>query len=140
MRTLLVPIFLAVCSLAPGAAAAACNGADPAIVAVAVTKVSTNAGLNVYHLSGRVVNLGRAKQSSNVLQFVAIYEGDIRRDVRSIPPLKPGASFSFSYDYQRSANAGSGTTDLTFALSVRKPVPSGREDCNLANDRSQLEF
>lgn len=141
MRILRFPILLMLAwSLAVGPASAACAGADPAILSVAVTGVSSAGGLNVYHLSGRVVNVGRAKQASNVLQFVGIYEYGIRRDVRSIPPLKPGGSFTFTYDYMRSLDAGAGTTDLAFRLYMRQPVPPGRQDCNLANDRYALHF
>ncbi|GAC1499272.1 MAG: hypothetical protein NVS1B14_02690 [Vulcanimicrobiaceae bacterium] len=127
-------------SLAITGVSAACSGADPAIVSVVVQNRSTDGALNVFHIKGRVVNLGRAKQASNVLQFVGIYETDIRRDVRSVPPLKPGASFAFTYDYPRALTAGSGTTDLIFRLYFRQPNPPGRQDCDLGNDRSALQF
>ena len=121
-------------------AAATCIGADPAIASVALKGVHTDGGLNVYHLSGVVTNVGHAGQASNVLQFVGIYEDGIRRDVRSIPPLKAGASFPFTYDYQRSTDAGDGTTSLTFQLDMRKPVPPGGQDCNLGNDQAVVPF
>jgi hypothetical protein len=137
----IVVFALAILTQTPtGIAAAACNGADPAIVFVAVKGIHAEGGMNVYHLGGRVTNVGHAKQASNVLQFVGIYEDDIRRDVRSIPPLKAGASFTFTYDYQRSIDAGDGTTDLAFRLDIRRPVPPGRQDCNLGNDQSAVQF
>ena len=136
-----LPIFLMLAwGLTTTPASAACTGADPSIASVAVKAVSSAGGLNVYHLQGRVVNVGRAKQASNVLQFVGIYEYGVRRDVRSIPPLKPGRSFTFTYDYLRSLDAGTGTTNLTFRLYMRQPVPAGRQDCNLDNDRYALRF
>ncbi len=135
-----VMFFGLFCVLTIAPATAACAGADPAITSVAVQNMTTNGSMNVYHLKGRVLNIGRMKQASNVLQFVGIYEGDIRRDVRSVPPLKPGASFSFTYDYERGANAGTNTTDLVFRLYFRQPNPPGRQDCNLGNDRSTLQF
>ena len=121
-------------------AAAACVGADPAIASVALKGVHTDGGLNIYHFSGVVTNVGHAGQASNVLQFVGIYEDGIRRDVRSIPPLKAGASFPFVYDYQRSTDAGDGTTSLRFQLDTRKPVPPGGQDCNLGNDEAVVSF
>ena len=140
MRRVLIPALIVLTQASMGVASAACNGADPAVMSVAVAGIRSDGGMNVYHLSGRVLNDGRTKQASNVLQFVAIYEDDIKRDVRSIPPLKPGGSFTFTYDYRRSIDAGAGTTDLIFRLDMRQPVPPGRQDCNLGNDRFALQF
>lgn len=102
--------------------------------------VRSENGLNIYHISGRVRNVGGAKQASNVLQFVGIYENDVRRDVRSIPPLKPDGVYTFTYDYSRSLSAGAGTTTLALRLYFRQSVPPRRQDCNLANDGRILEF
>ncbi len=109
-------------------------------MSAAVANVSSANGLNTYRITGRVRNGGRVKQSSDVLQFVGIYEDDMRRDVRSVPPLKPNGVFTFAYDYARSVAAGAGTTSLTLRLYFRHPVPPGREDCNLDNDSRTLEF
>lgn len=141
MNALTLAILLTL-SLKPGEAqvGAVCTGADPAIVSAAVVGVTSADGLNTYHISGRVRNIGRVKQSSSVLQFVGIYEGDVRRDVRSIPPLGPNGTFTFTYDYQRSLGAGAGTTDLALRLYFRQPLPPGRQDCNLSNDNRLLQF
>ncbi|MDP9112043.1 MAG: hypothetical protein M3M96_10475 [Candidatus Eremiobacteraeota bacterium] len=140
MRTLQLAVFLALAMANATPAHASCTGADPSIVSAAVVNVTSANGLNTYRVSGRVRNVGPVKQTSSVLQFVGIYENDVRRDVRSVPPLKPNGVFTFTYDYARSEAAGAGTTSLTLRLYFRHPVPPGREDCNLDNDSRTLEF
>jgi len=98
------------------ASAQTCSGAHPAIAAVAVKSMQTQNGLNQYTLSGTVVNNGSDAQPAGVLQSVDIYQGTQKLDSRSIPPLRAGQSYAFSYVSQRSADAGRGTTKLTFKL------------------------
>ena len=115
--------------------AATCGGANPAITSVAVQNVTTNGGLNVYHLSGTVTNLGSMGQPSNTLQFVDIWQYGQKLDDRGIPPLAPGQSYTFGYDWQRSSEAANGTTTLSFRMRMRQG-----EDCNPANGVYRIRF
>ena len=81
----ILSVFL-VSSNAIALAPTGCNGADPAIVSVAVKNVSQNGPINVYHLAGTVTNVGNRNQTSNVLQFVNIYVND--EDVRYLKGLE----------------------------------------------------
>lgn len=107
-------------------------------MAVAVKGSNTDGKVTNYTIAGTVANLGRRGQASNVLQFVDISENGIRRDAKSIPPLRPGKSFVFTYVYQRSSDAGSGTSNLNFQIRFRNPSPPGSANCNSSNDTAQL--
>jgi subtilase family serine protease len=139
MRTFTLTAVL-VAGLSANAAAASCAGADPAIVSVKVQNVTNNGSANHYTLVGRVTNLGTAKQSSNVLQFVDIYQNGTRLEDRGVPPLAPGQSYTFSYDWQRASDAGSGTTTMHFSLRMTSPSPPGSQDCNTGNDTFNVTF
>jgi hypothetical protein len=131
-------IFLA--QLPLGASAASCAGGDPAITSVKVGNVSSNGGLTSYTIDGVVANLGSARQASNVLQFVDIYQGKTRLDVRGIPPLAPGQNYAWSYVWHRASDAGSGTTTLRLSLRMVQPPGVGSEDCNASNDFNSVTF
>jgi len=118
----------------------ACSGADPAIVSAAVQSTASDGRVNRYSVAIRVANLGAAKQPSNLLQSVDVYENGIKLDTKGLPPLRPGQSYTFVYVYQRSTDAGAGTTDLRLNLTVRKPSPAGKQDCNSANDTFTVTF
>ena len=119
--------------------ASACNGADPVVRAVQ-TGMSTDAGMNHYTVSISVTNRGNMKQASNVLQFVDIFQEGIKRDTRSIPPLRPGQTFTTSYVYNRSSDAGAGTTVLDLRLHMRQPASRGIANCNTGNDTASVSF
>jgi hypothetical protein len=121
-------------------AAAACLGADPAIVSARVQGTNTDGRVNRYSLVIRVMNLGRAKQPSNVLQSVEIYQNDIKLDTKGLPPLRPGQVYSFTYVFQRSVDAGEGTSTLALKLVMRQPSPPGAQDCNAGNDSYTVMF
>jgi hypothetical protein len=118
---------------AVAAHAAGCHGSDPQIVSVTVKSVETVGNVARYHLSGTVTNMGSATQASNLLQSVDIFDADDKLDTKSIPPLKPGESFSFTYISTRSSQAGKGTTQLGFQLDPLSP-------CSVGNDRYSLTF
>ena len=139
MLRMMAVALLLFAQTAAASASAACAGADPAIVSVAVHRVVPLGALNRYELAGRVVNMGRAAQAGNVLQFVDIYQNGVKINERGIPPLKPGQSYTFSYASERSRQAGNGTTTLWFQLAV----PAGArasQNCNPNNDRVKLSF
>jgi hypothetical protein len=115
------------------AAQATCHGSDPAISSVVVKSVETIGNVNRYHLTGTVVNAGATAQASNLLQSVNIFDADDKLDTKSIPPLKPGESFTFTYVSTRSSQAGKGTTQLGFQIDPISP-------CSVGNDRYSLTF
>jgi hypothetical protein len=118
--------------------AGTCSGADPAVVSVVVKGVQSGGGINTYTLTSKVVNLGSAAQAANTLQFVDIYKGSTKKDSRAVPPLKAGESFTFNYVATRSAQAGSGTTALSFQMDVRSP--RGSQDCSTGNGTTMVRF
>jgi hypothetical protein len=113
--------------------AASCQGSDPRIIAVVVKRVEAAGNVNRYDLSGTVTNDGATRQASNLLQSVDIFDADDKLDTKSIPPLKPGESFTFTYVSTRSSQAGKGTTQLGFQLDPISP-------CSVGNDRYLLTF
>ncbi len=119
--------------------ASACSGADPAVRA-AQTGMSADGGINHYTISISVTNRGNKKQASNVLQFVDIIQEGIKRDTRSIPPLRPGQTFTTSYIYARSSDAGPGTTTLMLPLNMRQPASPGIANCGTGNDSATVTF
>jgi hypothetical protein len=114
--------------------AAACAGADPAVVSVVVKGMKPDGNINRYTLSGRVVNLGSSRQDSNTLQFVEIYRGSTKIDSRGVPPLRPGQSYTFEYVSSRSAQSGAQTTALGFRMS------STSQSCNADNGTTMVRF
>ncbi|MBV8373881.1 MAG: hypothetical protein JO302_00070 [Candidatus Eremiobacteraeota bacterium] len=127
---------LTVLAFAPTAVeAATCAGPNPAITSVVVKNVSSNGGLDTYHLVATLTNLGSQAQASNTLQFVDIYAETDKHDNRGIPPLAPGQSYTFGYDWQRSSDAGKGTTTVHFRVDMRQG-----SDCNPANGTYSVTF
>ncbi len=118
---------------AVAAPAVTCHGSDPQITTVAVKSVESAGNVDRYHLSGTVANLGATAQASTLLQSVDIFDADDKLDTKSIPPLKPGESFTFTYVSTRSSQAGKGTTQLGFQLDPISP-------CSVGNDRYSLTF
>jgi CARDB len=131
LRTIIASFIL----LASSAAASAATCSAPAITNVVVKNVDTVGNLNHYQIAGTVVNNGPA-QASNVLQAVDIYQGTVKLDTRSIPPLKAGQSYAFTYTSDRASDAGKGTTTLKFQLD---PAPSSA-DCSGSDLVASLNF
>jgi subtilase family serine protease len=95
--------------------AAPCRGASPAITNV-VTSQTSDGALTTYRLDVTVANLGRAGQPSNELQSVNIFLDGQKKGEKGIPPLRPGAEYTFPYTVQRSAEANNGTSAVRFRL------------------------
>jgi hypothetical protein len=131
-RTLAATLFFFSFSAA-AASAATCAASDPQIVSVAVKSVETVGSVDRYHLSGTVTNKGATTQASNLLQSVDIFDAEDKMDTKSIPPLKPGESFTFTYVSTRSSQAGKDTTVLGFQLDPISP-------CSVGTDRYTLTF
>jgi hypothetical protein len=137
IRTMIVAALLLVSQSAAAQASTACAGVNLALDPVAVTKMSSNGTLNRYELSGTVTNSGSAAQASDVLQSVDIYARNVKIDTKSIPPLKPGESYTFSYASMRSRDAGDGTTQLAFQLAGGQPAA---QDCRDGTSRQTVTF
>lgn len=140
LSLLLLAVAFVLALPAGGTAATPCAGADPAIVAARVQGTNSDGRVNRYSLAIRVANLGRAKQPSNVLQSVEIYQNDIKLDTKGLPPLRPGQAYTFTYVFQRSTDAGEGTSTLALKLVMRQPSPPGKQDCNAGNDAYTVTF
>jgi hypothetical protein len=122
------------------AAASTCGGPDLAMTSVSVQSITKTPFLNKYRVVGTVTNVGAARQAPNVLQFVDIDQYGNRLDDRGVPPLAPGQTYTVAYVWNRSIDAGSGTTPLTFHLRGVSPLPATLNDCNPANDSYDIRF
>ena len=116
-----VVVLFAVAQL-PAGALAACTTSSPEIAAVAVQRVEHTPYLNLYHVRVTVTNRTSQFQPGNALQFVDVTQYGDRLDDKGIPPLAPGASYSWTYVWKRSADAGSGTTPLNFRYRPYQPA------------------
>lgn len=106
----------------------------------AETGMTADDGINHYTIRISVTNAGDMRQASNVLQFVDIIQEGIKRDTRTIPPLRPGQTFTTTYIYNRSSDAGAGTTTLTLRLNMRQPASPGAANCATGNDSTTVTF
>jgi hypothetical protein len=130
---MLAPIT-ALLAMAPGSGAS-CPAADPAITKVSTSHAATGDGLNTYTLNVTVANIGSAGQPGNTLQSVAIYLDGQKKDVKGLPPLRAGQTYSFPYVVHRSADAAAGTTSVRFQL-VR--IAPAEANCPGTNDTMRV--
>ena len=112
---ILFTLLTAFCLL-PLPAQASCGGAAPTITSASVHSMTTDGKLNFYQIAATVKNAGGAAQSSRTLQFVDLYQFDEKLDAKGVPPLGVGSSYTVLYTIKRSAQAGKGTTFLTFKI------------------------
>jgi hypothetical protein len=117
------------------ASGAGCPAADPAITKVTTSQAVTDNGINTYRLNVTVANLGNAGQPGNTLQSVAIYLDGQKKDVKGLPPLRPGQVYSFPYTVRRSADAAAGTTSVRFQLVKLQPAGA---NCPGTNDSMRV--
>jgi hypothetical protein len=99
--------------------AAALNGApcaNPSILSARVQSVRTNDGLNHYTIGITVQNQGDVRQPSNLLQSVDVFQNRQKVGQISLKPFGPKQLQNVTYSFDRSADAGVGTTYLTFTL------------------------
>ena len=92
--------------------------ANPSIISANVQSVSTNGGLNHYTIAITVRNQGNVRQPSNLLQSIDVLQDGQRVGKIGLQPLRPKQSQKVAYGFDRSAEAGSGTTNLTFTLDL----------------------
>ena len=121
--------------LAAALTGAAC--ANPSILSAHVQPVSTNGGLNHYTIAITVQNRGSVRQPGDLLQSVDVFQDGLRVDRLGLQPLRPQQMQKVTYGFDRAADAGDGTTDLTFTLDF-----SGRSgknvDCEAGNESFTL--
>lgn len=115
----LIVFFFA--ALTPSAAFACSN---LSLGNVGVRGMDSDGNLNHYTIKGVVTNNG-ANQASSTLQAVDIYKGPVKKDSKSVPPLKAGQSFTFTYIADRSSDAGSGSSHLRFVLDAMNGTMCG---------------
>jgi hypothetical protein len=103
-----------VCSaLVPASAA---QPGQVAITSAALKSTSVSGAIRTVNVAVTVTNHGSAKEPSNVLQSVVTVQDGTKTGTKGIPPLAPGASYTFVYSFQRAVGARPGSTRLTFRL------------------------
>jgi hypothetical protein len=117
--------------------AAACSGADPAIINAAMRTVTQNGEVNRYTVAITVANQGTATQPGNTLQSVEIYQDGQKVDQKGVPPLRAGQAAVVTYGFDRSRLARERTTDLDFRLVVHNTVP-GPAACAVPSEPTHL--
>jgi hypothetical protein len=104
---------LAFAALMPASAAQA---GQVAITSAVVKSTTASGAIRTVNVAVTVTNRGSAKEPSNVLQSVVTVQDGTKTGTKGIPPLAPGASYTFVYSFQRAAGAHPGSTRLTFHL------------------------
>ena len=102
--------------LAAAVSAASC--ANPGIVSTGVQAVTTNNGLSHYTLAVMVQNLGPVRQPSNLLQSLDVLQDGEKVGRIGLRPLRPHESQKVTYSFDRSADADTGSTEITFTLDL----------------------
>jgi subtilase family serine protease len=140
---MLAPILALLLFAYPGPVtlAAACTGANPAIVTVQPRLASTDENnVNHYEIAVTVQNLGTMKQAGNVLDSVTMRQDSTKVDQKGLQPLAPGQSQTVVFNVARAAGAANGSTHLHFAIKFTQPLPPGDEDCNSDNGAQSLNI
>jgi hypothetical protein len=97
-------------------AVAAQQGGMTAISSAAWKTTNTDGSIANVQVAVTVTNSGSAKEPSNTLQSVEIWQDGTKTGTKGIPPLGPGRSYTFTYTAQRNRQAPVGTTHLVFKL------------------------
>jgi hypothetical protein len=92
--------------------------ANPSIVTAGVASVSTVGKLNHYTIAITIENLGAVRQPGNLLESLDVFQNDQKVGQIGLQPLRPKQSQKVTYSFDRSADAGGGTTKLSFALDL----------------------
>ena len=107
--------------------------ANPSILSAGVQSVTTNGALKHYTIAVTVQNRGNLRQPSNLLQSVVVLQDGQKASQIGLQPLRPKQSQKVTYSFDRAADAGDGTTDLTFTLDFNGR--SGNDvDCHAGNE------
>jgi hypothetical protein len=96
------------------AALTAC--ANPSILSAGVQSATTQGALQHYTIAITIQNKGNLRQPSNLLQSVVVLQDGQKANQIGLQPLRPKQLQKVTYSFDRSAEAGAGTTDLTFTL------------------------
>lgn len=117
--------------------AAACSGADPAIIGATVRAVTQNGAVNHYTVAVTVANQGTGTQPGNTLQSVEVYQDGEKVDQKGVQPLHAGQAAVVTYGFDRSRVARNRSTDLDFRLVVHNAVP-GPAACAVPSEATHL--
>jgi hypothetical protein len=98
------------------AALTAASCANPSILSARVQSVTPKGALQHYTISITVENIGNLRQPSNLLQSVDVFQNGSKVGKIGLQPLRPKQKQKVTYSFDRSADAGTGTTHLTFKL------------------------
>ena len=90
--------------------------ANPSILSAVAKTVTPSGALTQYSIIVTVQNLGDMRQPSNLLQSVDVFQDGDKVDRIGLQPLRPKQSQRVTYRFVRAADAGAGTTELTFRL------------------------
>ncbi len=113
--------------------AALTSCANPSILSAGVQSVTTDGALKHYAIAITVQNRGNLRQPSNLLQSVVVLQDGQKVNQIGLQPLRPKQSQKVTYRFDRAAEAGDGTTDLTFTLDFNGR--SGNNvDCHAGNE------
>src|ERR1700737_2072464 len=96
--------------------AALSSCANPSILSAGVQSATTDGALRRYTIAITVQNRGNVRQPSNLLQSVIVLQDGQKVNQIGLQPLRPKQSQKVTYSFDRAAEAGAGTTDLTFTL------------------------
>ncbi len=90
--------------------------ANPSILSAGVQSAVANGALEHYTIAITVQNIGDARQPSNLLQSVDVFQDGQKVDQLGLKPLGPNQSQIVTYGFDRAADVGAGTTKLKFIL------------------------
>jgi hypothetical protein len=114
-------------------AAALTSCANPSILSAGVQSATTDGALRHYTIAITVANQGNLRQPSNLLQSLVVNQDGQKVNQIGLRPLRPKQSQKVTYSFDRAADAGDGTTDLTFTLDFNGK--SGNNvDCHAGNE------
>jgi len=111
--------------------------ANTSILSAGVQSATANGGLTHYTIAITVQNQSDIRQPGNLLQSLDVFQNRQRVDKIGLQPLGPKQSQKVTYSFDRAADAGVGTTHLTFTLDFNGG--SGNNvDCHAGNQTFKI--
>jgi hypothetical protein len=130
---MLLPAFLLSAGIMLAQGSSACT--DLQISGAASKNMTSADGLDHYTLGGTVTYTGSRTQPSNTLQRVDFMVNGRRKDVKGVPPLRPGQSYAFSFPFDRARSAGVDTTHIRFTI---EELNGGSQTCSTSGSSAQF--
>jgi hypothetical protein len=111
--------------------------ANTSILSAGVQSATTNGALTHYTIGITVQNQSDIRQPGNLLQSLDVFQNRQKVDKIGLQPLGPKQSQKVTYSFDRAADAGAGTTHLTFTLDFNGG--SGNNvDCRAGNQTFKI--